>query len=288
MQLRWHFAIPRRTIGWLPDERKAVEDYHARQLEQAQRWQETLTAVAVANQQIRQLREKAEELLQKEELFEAIAAYEELTKLQLSPADNKVLYSLYARTMQWDKAVDTGLRTPESFYVRDQTALLYGSGRNEEYLKARQQLLADYQTLNQPWQFSGHLMMSSLLPVESELHPAIRHLADGCSTSPEPYEKAMVGKAMYRLGVFETWYENLEDDSPLKAGQDFLVQITQFKNNPTEENREKLLQAIERQKESADKQITDGALGKYWWGYIERMAWVREGERVLNSGESPP
>ena len=43
---------------WLPHEQKAVEDYHAERLEQAQRWQETFSAVAAANQQANSLRTK--------------------------------------------------------------------------------------------------------------------------------------------------------------------------------------------------------------------------------------
>ncbi len=274
---------------WLPEERNVIDEQLARRLEQSKRWQSTLAAVAEdsliaqANKQTAALESKAANLLQKEDFKQAIQVFEELAKFPGYTPDAAVLYPLYARTMQWEKALNTGIKRPNGLHPRERAFLLYELGQFDEYREVRKQLLATTDQLAHDWSNAGYLYAALLMPVEPELHPAIRHLAERCATRPERWEKMMVGKAMYRLGEFANWHKNLPDDSPLKVGQELRLKLTRFKNSPTEENRKSLQQDIGRLRDSANRQITDGVLDKYWWNYIELMGWVREGERVLES-----
>ena len=268
-----------------PQETQVMDSYQTNSLEASQRWQTTLAAVADQNnyEELSRLRAKAGELLNNDDVKEAIPVYEEILAIQVDRADCKTLYSLYARTMQWEKALEVGSKISEGIFMRDKAYLLFQTGRFEEYRDVRKLLLAEAESLTQDWQYAGHLSVSSLLPIEADLYPAMRLLSERCANGKEQYQQATVGKGVYRLGEFDAWYERLAEDSPLKNGQAIRVRLSQFQKSPTEENRKLLQESGQYLKDAADKLAAEGVLEKYWWNYIETMAWAEEAERVLSS-----
>jgi hypothetical protein len=215
-------------------------------------------------------------------VLEAIAALQEMGTLPGQSADYVALRELYARTQQWPAALEANQHVQQDGINWQHVALLYELGQHDEYRQARERLLAESGRVSQHWEIHFYLVAALLLPIDPDQEPAIRRLANALSDSDLPWERAMVGRAMYRLDEFESWHTGLDDDSPLKSGHELLLAITAFRDDPTAVEREAVEQAIQHQKAYAQSRMENGNLEVYWHNYVDAMAWAREAERVVN------
>ncbi|MCG8649243.1 MAG: serine/threonine-protein kinase [Pirellulales bacterium] len=227
------------------------------------------------------LRQEASQAADGGNLSQAIALYEEAEALPWQRAAHR-LARLYARSLQWEKARRT---FQHAFPVQanfQELAMLYRLGRMEEFRADRKIVLQDYTRVTHRWQYFNDLQMALMAPLEAELEIPVRFLAAVNENQKDDLPcLALVGKAKYRLGEFDTWYQTLPEHSPLKRGQELLVAITNFKKDPTPTHLAALQTEIANHRADAIDMLYKNVDGSYWSNYIEQMAWIDEAMQVL-------
>jgi tetratricopeptide (TPR) repeat protein len=225
------------------------------------------------------LRREAEHFVANDQVGQALNCYEQLAELPGYELDLGATKELYARTMQWERALD-GFEKTNDFR---RAFMLYQVGRYEDYQEELRKRLADYKEFNGDWRSQSYLVLALLQPVTEELHDAVTELA----RKQVGKNDWIAGQAMYRLGRFTQWYAELSEDSSVRKKQDpFVVAIDRFANDPSEENRRLLKQIVDIQQERANRQLRDGQLGKDWRGHIVRQSFVLEAERLLEQDDN--
>ena len=228
------------------------------------------------------LKGEAERLIADGQLNQAIERVERAGALSQEP-DHALLRDLYARTLQWDKALAASRQLPHGPESWEQFLLLYMAGEYEEYREARPHLLARTDEYQASWQYQLYLIGALLLPLDETDHEAVRVLAERNANGPESWDRGMVGKAMYGLGEFREWYDSLPDDSELKKGHELRLRMTEFRDNPGKKNQYDLEEAIQREQDRTNRMVKNGVLGRYWQNYVERFAWLAQARNVLKS-----
>ncbi|QDU49629.1 tetratricopeptide repeat protein [Gimesia panareensis] len=221
------------------------------------------------------LRQQAEQFVAEDQVAQALKCYEQIAELPGYDLDLAATKELYARTMQWERALD-GFEKTNDFRL---AFMLYQVGRYDDYHEEVRKRLANYKEFDGDWRINSYLVLALLQPVTDDLHEAVHELA------LENVEKNdwLAGQAMYRLGRFTQWYAELSEDSHVRKNQDpFVVVIDRFTNDPSEDHRRLLEQSINQLQARANQQLRDGQLDKNWRGYIIRLSFIREAKRVLN------
>lgn len=231
------------------------------------------------------LRDEAKKLLEEnDDVKAALALHEQAATLPGQSLDYGAVRDLYARTMQWEEALEAYLKSAGSTNWRT-VLLLYENGRFDEYRTARRYLqLVDYMNHPSDWKTYEYSRTSNVLPAEPDLYEPLR-LQAVANSNPQNYKSTrygLVGQIMYRTREFSEWYGNLPKDSPMRIRAHAALVFTTFQRNRSAENRKSVEEAIAVLERSASRLIEDGVIRKgHWHVYICPKAWAREGCRVL-------
>ena len=242
------------------------------------KWQEKLSVINRADE----IRRQAGQLSSSDEILEAISFLEEDFQLTGQVADQQALRDLFARSLQWNKALTANEATPHGADNWQQLALLYMAGRHNDYKSARTTLLSSDLSSANFSQCYHILLAACLLPLDNQKPDEIRSLAERVFQGTNDWEKQMAGKSMYRLGEFKEWLDSLPDDSELRKSNHFQRVCVNFRANTSEESRQALARAIEQEEKNAQGQIKDGVLPQHWHNYAQRIGWIEEGKRLLS------
>ena len=129
------------------------------------------------------------------------------------------------------------------------------------------------------------LKIACLGPCEQELFPAIRSLSERLLKSKLPYYQSVAGKGFYRLGEFQTWYDALPEDSPLRKNQKpFLLAIVAFQNDPSSKNRQTLEKLVTDRESNLSVQIENSNPLQFWQNFVGECAWLAEAKAVFRIG----
>ena len=251
-------------------------------------WRVTLAQGHGDQKRANELGLEATELIKAGKLNEAI---EKIEQAPVLPSQFKVqdVAILYAQTMNWKKSFEHYNRVyPDSW---QSAIMLFAMGREEDYRRVRRKLLQSYGDDPPDWMPSAVLGVSQYLPLEEDLWDMYRKVARDNSRSESVHRQQLIAAMKYRVGEFDTWYESLPADSPLRGGTvtRLIAAIALFEKGPSAENRKALEEAVHNHENSADRLHEDGYLEGYQWDrYIELTAWVREAKQVLNGQTLPP
>lgn len=230
------------------------------------------------------LRNEAKALLEKGEIASSLAKQEVAAALTGQSLDHAIVRELYARTHQWDQAVESSLK---SFGTGDWKTLmmLYEAGRHEEFLAGRKALLANYQQFTRDYQFFHSARIAVLLPIEPELQDAVRAIAlhESAPEVKQEWRQVFVGRLMYRLGEFPQWYAALPADSPLRTGQEILVAICDYQRDPSDQHRHALQSIVDQMESDLRDEASRGPLSQYWDVYVGTLALLREAKKALGN-----
>ncbi|MBX3444095.1 MAG: hypothetical protein KF774_16950, partial [Planctomyces sp.] len=273
-----------RNIEWLATVREKKGDSV-----EAANWREKLEAFRSAKIVAPELRKQAALLARGGQTSEAIAMYEKAAAIPGESLDHAAVWELYARTMQWEKAVEScRLSTPAHWKGLH---LYYETKAYEELRVHFQSRLRDVQMMFDPrasWMPREFVRIAGFAPLEEGDRDAVRRLAEFvASREGVPMWQLMdVGGAMYRLGEFEAWWDSLPAGSGLRAGDvnALIVAILRFQKLQDRESRELLESRIRGLEGICRADAARGDLGPNWHSYIRHMAWIREGRRVLEGG----
>lgn len=273
-----HWADYIDQVAWVREAQRVLAG--ADSVESTFVWPDTDVNLVEESQRLNELPRAAAKYIAEGELYKAIDAYEELAHFPGMKPDRQ-LVNLYARTSQWESALETSRKIPGKDWRVP--LLLAQLGRKTEAEIAAVEVLTNSSIRDDPSYLYRHARVAGLVTASKESREEVVALINANSppATTQTWRCAMVGLLAYRLGDFRKWYSELPTESPLRTNTELLLALTNFQQAASPENRRVLSNEIERSKKQAQLRLQSGDLGKAWPEYVCRVILNKEASEFL-------
>ncbi len=223
----------------------------------------------------------AEKKLEEGNPQEAIATVLGLLKEDENGNIRSIVRDFYARSMQWQLALEASSRMNSGFHEAFHLMLLHQCNRIDDYLKTRKTILSvNSDSIQDPY-LHTMLIACLLMPLEQDEHEGIKSLAKRIAKGRESWELAMVGKSMYRLGRYIQWHESPSRD-PKHPTNPILYAFAKYQQNPSDANRKACEDYLGILNKTIEERLKQKNTGKWWHNFIEELGLAAEAKRLLS------
>lgn len=196
-----------------------------------------------------------------------------------------IVRDYYGRSMQWQLALETSTGMSSGFHEAFHLMLLYQCNRIDDYRKTRKTILtANSDSIQDPY-LHTMLIACLLMPLEQDEHDGIKSLVKRIANGRESWERAMVGKSMYRLGRYIQWHESQNRD-PKHPTNPILNAFAKYQQDPSDENRKACEDYLGILNKTIEERVKQKNTGRWWHNFVEELGLATEAKRLLSQSKS--
>ncbi len=283
-----------RVIQSISDQRLSQKLWRTPGTSEQWRLSEYQTEKLTAN--YKRLTLEAKRYLEKKDLESATEVYEKLTSLpseafptqRIKNSASQMMVTLYARQLDWEKALKHRIASGINVLDPIQLILLYQSGKIDQYETARTHYFKTQKGKIPKSLIHTVLIIGTLSKPTQEIVPILRELAKQNELSNLDYEFISASRTMFEIGEYDQWVEQLPKDRQ-PPENDLYFLLAKFKRATPEES-PKLRVALQRHEKwmasVVEKQAKTKSLSIYYHNFAETQAELRTIRRVLAEKES--